>query len=283
MSEVAKALEAAAERVRRGIKSREEIPNFSERRDEIGHLARALRDMTNALYNRMDAIETFAADVSHELKNPLTSLRSAVETLPLARKPEARDRLMEIIQHDVRRLDRLITDISDASRLDAELARADAEPIDIAALLRGVADLANERAAPGEAPVVITIAPSRRDHPYRINGHDSRLAQVINNLIDNARSFSPPGAKVRIDCTRLADAVEITVITLLHKVALVDLGGLHAHEGLGNNSTTFKGAEFALHFFQFSLVGFVLVVLLLELVLKLLDGNLRKKHEKHQI
>jgi two-component system sensor histidine kinase ChvG len=204
-------LAAAAERVRRGIKSREEIPNFSERRDEIGHLARALRDMTNALYNRMDAIETFAADVSHELKNPLTSLRSAVETLPLARKPEARDRLMEIIQHDVRRLDRLITDISDASRLDAELARADSEPIDIAALLRGVADLANERAAPGEAPVVITIAPSRRDHPYRINGHDSRLAQVINNLIDNARSFSPPGARVRIDCTRLADAVEITV------------------------------------------------------------------------
>ena len=82
-------LAAAAERVRRGIKSREEIPQFSERRDEIGHLARTLREMTNALYNRMDAIESFAADVAHELKNPLTSLRSAVETLPLARKPEA--------------------------------------------------------------------------------------------------------------------------------------------------------------------------------------------------
>lgn len=204
-------LAAAAERVRRGIKSREEIPQFSERRDEIGHLARALRDMTNALYNRMDAIETFAADVAHELKNPLTSLRSAVETLPLAKQPQARARLMEVIQHDVRRLDRLITDISDASRLDAELARTDAEPIDISALLRGVCDLANERAAKGEAPVAVQIAPSRRDHPYRVLGHDSRLGQVINNLIDNARSFSPPGGSVRIAASRTADMVEITV------------------------------------------------------------------------
>ena len=204
-------LAAAAERVRRGIKSREEIPQFSERRDEIGHLARALRDMTNALYNRMDAIETFAADVAHELKNPLTSLRSAVETLPLAKQPQARARLMEVIQHDVRRLDRLITDISDASRLDAELARADAEPIDISTLLLGVCDLANERAASGEAPVAVQIAPSRRDHPYRVLGHDSRLGQVINNLIDNARSFSPPGGSVRIAANRTADMVEITV------------------------------------------------------------------------
>ncbi|WP_428699271.1 stimulus-sensing domain-containing protein [Stappia sp.] len=204
-------LAAAAERVRRGIKSREEIPQFSERRDEIGHLARALRDMTNALYNRMDAIETFAADVAHELKNPLTSLRSAVETLPLARQPEARERLMEVIQHDVRRLDRLITDISDASRLDAELARIDAEPVDVSALLLGVADLANERAGAGDARVEVLLHPTRRDHPYRVLGHDSRLGQVINNLIDNARSFSPPDSKVLIQASRTADMVEITV------------------------------------------------------------------------
>ncbi|WP_306028173.1 sensor histidine kinase [Stappia sp. MMSF_3263] len=204
-------LAAAAERVRRGIKSREEIPQFSERRDEIGHLARALRDMTNALYNRMDAIETFAADVAHELKNPLTSLRSAVETLPLARQPEARERLMEVIQHDVRRLDRLITDISDASRLDAELARTDAEPVDVSALLLGVADLANERANADDARVEVLLHPTRRDHPYRVLGHDSRLGQVINNLIDNARSFSPPGGKVVIQASRTADMVEITV------------------------------------------------------------------------
>ncbi|WP_349359061.1 sensor histidine kinase [Stappia sp.] len=204
-------LAAAAERVRRGVKSREEIPQFSDRRDEIGHLARTLREMTNALYMRMDAIETFAADVAHELKNPLTSLRSAVETLPLARTDESRDRLMDIIQHDVRRLDRLITDISDASRLDAELARADAAPVDIAALLRGVSDLANERAASGEAPVEVRIAPSRRGHPYRILGHESRLAQVVNNLIDNARSFSPEGGRVRIEARRDGDRVVITV------------------------------------------------------------------------
>jgi two-component system sensor histidine kinase ChvG len=119
-------LAAAAVRVRRGVKNREEIPDFSDRQDEIGNLSVAVRDMTNALYARIEAIESFAADVSHELKNPLTSLRSAVETLPLAKNDTSRNRLMEIIQHDVRRLDRLITDISDASRLDAELAREDA-------------------------------------------------------------------------------------------------------------------------------------------------------------
>ena len=103
-----------------------EIPDFTRRRDEIGHLSGALRDMTNALYNRIEAIESFAADVAHELKNPLTSLRSAVETLPLAKTDESRERLLDVIQHDVRRLDRLITDISDASRLDAELQRQEA-------------------------------------------------------------------------------------------------------------------------------------------------------------
>jgi two-component system sensor histidine kinase ChvG len=124
-------LAAAAVRVRRGVKSREEIPDFSDRQDEIGNLSVAVRDMTNALYARIDAIESFAADVSHELKNPLTSLRSAVETLPLAKSEASRERLLEVIQHDVRRLDRLITDISDASRLDAELAREDADSVDL--------------------------------------------------------------------------------------------------------------------------------------------------------
>ncbi|HUH49942.1 MAG TPA: sensor histidine kinase, partial [Mycoplana sp.] len=115
-------LSAAAIRVRRGgAKEREEIPDFSARQDEIGNLSIALREMTSALYDRIDAIESFAADVSHELKNPLTSLRSAVETLPLARTDDSKKRLMDVIQHDVRRLDRLISDISDASRLDAEL------------------------------------------------------------------------------------------------------------------------------------------------------------------
>src|SRR6202167_1894645 len=136
-------LAEAAERVRRGIKSRQEIPDFTYRADEIGHLSGALRDMTRALYNRIEAIESFAADVAHELKNPLTSLRSAVETLPIARSEESQQRLMAVIKHDVRRLDRLISDISDASRLDAELARADVAPVDLARILGTVVSMAN--------------------------------------------------------------------------------------------------------------------------------------------
>jgi two-component system sensor histidine kinase ChvG len=133
-----------AERVRRRIQTRVEIPDFTRRRDEIGHLSGALRDMTNALYSRIEAIEMFAADVAHELKNPLTSLRSAVETLPLARNETSRARLLEVIEHDVKRLDRLISDISDASRLDAELQRQDMAPVDVRRLLTTLTSVANE-------------------------------------------------------------------------------------------------------------------------------------------
>ena len=134
-------LSEAAEKVQTSISSREEIPDFSYRTDEVGHLSRALRSMTSALYNRIEAIERFAADVAHELKNPLTSLRSAVETLPRARRPEDVERLNAIIQHDVRRLDRLISDISNASRLDAELAREGAEAVDIEKLCDAMVSL----------------------------------------------------------------------------------------------------------------------------------------------
>ena len=128
IGEPVRKLADAAERVRRGIKSRQQIPDFTNRSDEIGHLSRALGEMTQAMYSRIDSIESFAADVAHELKNPLTSLRSAVETLPRVKSEPSRLRLMEIMQHDVRRLDRLISDISDASRLDAEMARGDSAP-----------------------------------------------------------------------------------------------------------------------------------------------------------
>ena len=192
----------AAERVRWGSQSRQEIPDFTARSDEIGHLSGALRDMTRALYNRIDAIESFAADVAHELKNPLTSLRSAVETLPLAKKPESAQRLMSIIQHDVRRLDRLISDISDASRLDAELARVDAEPVDIARLARGGGAVANERRHASEPLIALTVEPLPAGDARSVLGHDSRLGQVINNLIDNARSFSPPDSTVRVTLRR---------------------------------------------------------------------------------
>ncbi len=206
-------LAEAAERVRSGIKSRQEIPDFRGRTDEIGHLSGALRDMTRALYNRLDAIETFAADVSHELKNPLTSLRSAVETLPLAKSEESRGRLMEVIQHDVRRLDRLISDIADASRLDAELARADADRLDLRRLLTTVISVANERRRRREdARIDIKVEPARgQDDPFAIVGHDSRLGQVINNLLDNARSFSKPEDTVRVTLRRVRGEVEVVV------------------------------------------------------------------------
>jgi len=206
-------LAAAAKRVRRGVSQREEIPDFSDRQDEIGNLSQALRNMTNALYNRIDAIEQFAADVAHELKNPLTSLRSAVETLPLAKSDESRERLLTVIQHDVRRLDRLITDISDASRLDAELARADAAPVDVVELARAVVALAEDIRQDEGPHVVLTVrepSPKPRD-AFVVSGHDSRLAQVLNNLIDNARSFSPPGGTVRVLVSRKDDLVEIAV------------------------------------------------------------------------
>ncbi|WP_298818883.1 sensor histidine kinase [uncultured Roseibium sp.] len=205
-------LAAAADRVRRGSSaSREEIPDFSDRQDEIGHLARSFREMTNALYDKIDAIERFAADVAHELKNPLTSLRSAVETLPLAKSKNSQDRLMEVIQHDVRRLDRLISDISDASRLDAELARIQAETIDIAELLRNMADAANQMAGSEGASVKLAVADAQGVKPYEMQGHDIRLGQVMSNLLDNARSFSPPSGTVRVDLSREGRGFKIMV------------------------------------------------------------------------
>nr|WP_319022998.1 sensor histidine kinase [Mesorhizobium sp. B2-8-5] len=186
-------LSAAAVRVRRGVKNREEIPDFSDRQDEIGNLSIAVRDMTNALYARIEAIESFAADVSHELKNPLTSLRSAVETLPLAKNENSRGRLMEIIQHDVRRLDRLITDISDASRLDAELAREDAATVDLKKFTTDLIAVSreatrNKKAVEIELKVAKLPAGAKG---YFVVGHDLRIGQVITNLIENARSFVP--------------------------------------------------------------------------------------------
>jgi two-component system, OmpR family, sensor histidine kinase ChvG len=201
IAEPMRRLAEAAERVRRGVKSRQEIPDFTDRQDEIGHLSGALRDMTKALYNRIEAIEHFAADVSHELKNPLTSLRSAVETLPIAKTEGARERLLEIIKHDVGRLDRLISDISDASRLDAELARADMMSVDLSAVLTTVVDMAQGVENEDEAKVTLSIRNSmlepRRDD-WRVQGNDSRLAQVFDNIIANARSFSPPLRGVRV-------------------------------------------------------------------------------------
>jgi two-component system, OmpR family, sensor histidine kinase ChvG len=198
-----------AERVRRRIRTRVEIPDFTQRRDEIGDLSGALRDMTNALYTRIEAIESFAADVAHELRNPLTSLRSAVETLPVAKTEQSRQRLLAVIEHDVKRLDRLISDISDASRLDAELQRQEAAPVDLSKLLDAIVKAANEiRSEDVSVTLAFEGAPLSN---FKVPGHDSRLGQVVSNLVDNARSFSPPGGTVRITCRRLRNDVEIVV------------------------------------------------------------------------
>jgi len=197
-----------AERVRRRIRTRVEIPDFTRRRDEIGELSGALRDMTNALYTRIEAIESFAADVAHELRNPLTSLRSAVETLPVAKTEQSRQRLLAVIEHDVKRLDRLISDISDASRLDAELQRQEAAPIDLAMLLDALVKAANE-IRNDDVKVVLTFESPLSE--FRVVGHDSRIGQVFSNLVDNARSFSPAGGTVRITCRRVRGEVEILV------------------------------------------------------------------------
>jgi two-component system sensor histidine kinase ChvG len=200
-------LAESAQLVRRRIRSRVEIPDLSHRRDEIGHLSGSLRDMTDALYSRIEAIESFAADVAHELKNPLTSLRSAVETLPLARSDESRGRLLSVIQHDVKRLDRLLSDISDASRLDAEMQRHEAQPVNVAKLLTTVVGVANERHDDG---VTVSLNfEGGRPTAFMVLGHDSRLGQVIDNLIDNARSFSPSGGTVRVTCRRWRSEIEI--------------------------------------------------------------------------
>ena len=193
-------LAAAAVRVRRSIRLREEIPDFSSRQDEIGNLSVALRDMTNSLYARIDAIESFAADVSHELKNPLTSLRSAVETLPLAKNDDMRKRLTDVIEHDVRRLDRLISDISDASRLDAELVREDASIIDMARLLRELTDILGQSVAEGRGALKLHVEKLPAGvKGFFVAGHDLRIGQVITNLVQNAFSFVPEkGGRVDI-------------------------------------------------------------------------------------
>jgi two-component system sensor histidine kinase ChvG len=204
-----KRLAEGAERVRHRIRSRVEIPDLTARKDEIGHLSGALRDMTSALYSRIEAIERFAADVAHELKNPLTSLRSAVETLPLAKSPDNQQRLMAVIQHDVKRLDRLISDISDASRLDAELQRGELTPVDLHKLLATVIAVQNETRT--DAAKISASFEGGGPLAFVVPGHDSRLGQVINNLIDNARSFAPADSTVRITCRKLRNVIEIVV------------------------------------------------------------------------
>lgn len=201
-------LAVAAERVRSGHGRAQTIPDLSSRRDEIGDLSASLREMTETLWHRMDAIEAFAADVAHEIKNPLTSLRSAVETTARVKDPEQQRRLMAVILDDVQRMNRLISDISDASRLDAELSRAEVEPVALRVLLETLVTIHDASDAEG-APRFVLQAPD--DDELVVPGLEGRLAQVFRNLMGNAASFSPPGGTVTVTAVRDENVVRVTV------------------------------------------------------------------------
>ncbi len=208
IAEPIRRLAAAADRVRRGRAGRETIPQMNERNDEIGELADSLSAMTRALYDRIDAIESFAADVAHELKNPLTSLKSAVEMMARSSDPEARERLIGIVRNDVKRIDRLITDISQASRLDAELSREPAEPVDIADLLNTIAEIYHMTSLPHGVTLVLDV---ETHGPAVISGRSEKLGQIFRNLIDNAISFSPEGGTVTVAAQCIGSIVRVTV------------------------------------------------------------------------
>lgn len=202
-------LARAAIRVRLGRAREVVVPRLPERRDEIGSLARALSDMSQALRERIDATDAFAADVTHELKNPLASLRSAVDTLDRVQNDEQRAQLLAVIQDDVRRLDRLITDIAEASRLDAELSRARFEPIDLGLTIE---KMLRARETRGGNPRRVEIAYARpRKGVAVVMGDESRLVRVLDNLLDNALSFSPDAGLVEIVATRVGDEVVVRV------------------------------------------------------------------------
>jgi two-component system sensor histidine kinase ChvG len=206
--DLARAAEAGTTKEgRQGDASRVRIPDLSGRPDEIGRLSRAMRDMTSALYDRIDTNEEFAADVAHEIKNPLASLRSAVETLRIAPEGDGRNRLMDVIEHDVRRLDRLVSDISNASRLDSELVKEEEEVFDLTLMLSRIAEFHTHEASDKDVEVIW----DEPEVPIMFDGMEARLAQVFVNLISNAISFCGPGDAVRVWARKKDNRVLIVV------------------------------------------------------------------------
>ncbi|GAN67843.1 ATP-binding protein [Acetobacter orleanensis] len=181
------------------------------RRDEIGDLARALQASAQALWKRMDAIERFAADVSHEIKNPLSSIRSAIETLLRIEDLNQKRRLLTIINDDVLRLDRLITDISDASRLDAEMSRAKTEAIAVVPLLSVLAEIHQATRKDGDAIILTHSEGDSQENPLRVLAVEDRLVQVLRNLIGNAISFSPPNGRILLEAVPVGNMVTLSV------------------------------------------------------------------------
>ncbi|HEY8593579.1 MAG TPA: stimulus-sensing domain-containing protein [Sphingomicrobium sp.] len=201
-------LAIAAHRVRLGRSREVNVPRLPNRTDEIGLLARAISDMSHSLRQRIDNIESFAADVTHELKNPLASLRSALDGLDKVDDPALRKRLMGIAQDDVRRLDRLINDISEAARTDAELARATFERVDLGPLIEALVSSWETRREKGDARIAFARP---RKGTAAVMGRPDRLARAINAILDNAVSFSPAGGLVEIAAARVGDEVRIRI------------------------------------------------------------------------
>lgn len=203
-------LSAAADAVAHNINARHQLPDFSSRRDEVGQLSKAFNAMTAALHRRIAASEKFAADVAHELKNPLTAARSTAESLSYARTDEQRDQLVLQIQLELKRLNKLITDVSNASRLDAELALQEREPIDITGILAGVSDTFRDILGHDSSRKIVFVA-DESGGALIVNGHEGRLGQVVTNLIDNAISFSPEDGTITVRGWRERDRVLFTV------------------------------------------------------------------------
>ncbi|NQV56277.1 MAG: sensor N-terminal transmembrane domain-containing protein [Rhodospirillales bacterium] len=201
-------LALAADHVRRGLSRQYTIPDLGRRRDEIGELCGALKDMTEAMWQRMDAIEGFAADVAHEIKNPLTSLKSAVETARRLDDPDQQRKLMVIIQDDIDRLDRLISDISNASRIDAELSRAEMTPVDIRGVLHTLVQIHRASDTAGHISLGLNLPAEK---PLVVDGIEDRIVQVLRNLISNAISFSPQSGRIQLSGGHGDGYVEITV------------------------------------------------------------------------
>lgn len=204
-------LSAAADHVSRSINARAELPDFSGREDEVGQLSGAFRRMTASLFRRIEASEKFAADVAHELKNPLTAAQSMAESLTYAKTPEQRNLCVTQIRSELKRLNRLITDVSNASRLDAELARQTHKPVDLQDVLHGVIGIFRDRAASDGVIVALAIDETMAGG-LTVKGHDGRLGQVITNLVDNAVSFSSDGDTVTITARRVGSEVEFAIV-----------------------------------------------------------------------
>jgi two-component system sensor histidine kinase ChvG len=208
LADLAAAAEIGRDRNKgRGAKGRIRIPDLTARPDEIGRLSGALRGMVSALYHRIDSNEQFAADVAHEIKNPLASLRSAVGTMRIAKRDDQRERLLEVIEHDVRRLDRLVSDISNASRLDSELVKEEQEAFDLLKMLQSLGTYLGEEAQKNGIEFIMDFPPQ----PIVITGLEGRLAQVFVNLITNAISFCEDGDAIRVWARRRANRVLVVV------------------------------------------------------------------------